>query len=148
LFQIYLGALVAGLDAGLSFNTWPLMDGAFIPSDLWAIEPAWRNAFESPKTVQFIHRIGAYTLMLLVLWHMIATLSSERGTTHARRSILLFALVLAQASVGVAALLTQVQFHTALAHQGMAFIVLFFAVAHWRGTWGPKPLPTEIEVKS
>ncbi|MGB8816573.1 MAG: COX15/CtaA family protein, partial [Rhizobiaceae bacterium] len=54
--QIYLGALVAGLDAGMAFNTWPLMDGAIIPSDLWAIEPAWINAFESPKTVQFIHR--------------------------------------------------------------------------------------------
>ncbi len=148
LLQIYLGALVAGLDAGLAFNTWPLMDGAFIPSDLWAIDPAWRNAFESPKTVQFIHRMGAYTLLLLVLWHMIATVSTERGTTHARRSILLFLLVLAQASIGVWTLLNQVEFNSALAHQGMAFIVLFFAVAHWRATWGPKPLPTEIEVKS
>src|SRR4029077_9226640 len=60
LVQIYLGGLVAGLDAGLSYNTWPLMDGAVVPGDLFVIDPAWRNFFENPKTVQFMHRIGAY----------------------------------------------------------------------------------------
>ncbi|MGL4488399.1 MAG: COX15/CtaA family protein [Rhizobiaceae bacterium] len=146
--QIYLGALVAGLDAGLTFNTWPLMDGAFIPSDLWTMEPAWRNAFESPKTVQFIHRIGAYVLLLLVVWHMLTAIKAEPGSTHAHRAIVMFLLVTAQAALGIVTLVTQVQFHTALGHQGLAFIVLYFAVAHWRGTWGPKPLPTEIEVQS
>ena len=62
LFQIYLGALVAGLDAGLSYNTWPLMDGALVPGGLLVQEPVWINLFENPKTVQFVHRCGAYLL--------------------------------------------------------------------------------------
>ena len=147
LIQIYLGALVAGLDAGMAYNTWPLMDGALIPSDLWAIEPAWRNAFESPKTVQFIHRMGGYMLFLLALWNMLYVAKVQPHTTHCRRSILLFVLVATQATLGVVTLLTQVQLHLALAHQGMALIVLFFAVAHWRGTWGAKHLPTEVEIQ-
>ena len=63
LVQIYLGGLVAGLDAGLSYNTWPLMDGTVVPGDLFVIEPAWRNFFENPKTVQFVHRLGAYIVL-------------------------------------------------------------------------------------
>ena len=92
--QIFLGGLVAGLDAGMSYNTWPLMDGAVIPGDLFVIDPAWRNLFENPKTVQFVHRLGGYTLFLLALWHMIATRRRQPGTTHARRALVLFHLVL------------------------------------------------------
>ncbi len=147
LIQIYLGALVAGLDAGLTYNTWPLMDGAIIPSDLLNMQPVWRNFFESAKTVQFVHRCGAYLLFALVLIHMIWTLANEPRTTHANRSILLFVLVTLQASIGIATLLSAVDFHTALAHQGMAIVLLFFAVAHWRGTKGSYPLPTEVSVR-
>jgi cytochrome c oxidase assembly protein subunit 15 len=148
LVQIYLGALVAGLDAGLAYNTWPLMDGAWIPSDLWNIEPAWRNAFESPKTVQFIHRSGAYLLFALALIHMARTMATEAGSTHARRSVVLFLLVTAQAAIGITTLLMMVQMHVALLHQGMALIVLFFAVAHWRAAKGPYHLPTEVSIES
>lgn len=66
LVQIFLGGLVAGLDAGFSYNTWPLMDGALVPGDLLLLEPAWTN-FENPKTVQFVHRIGGYTVFALAL---------------------------------------------------------------------------------
>ena len=71
--QIYLGALVAGLDAGLSFNTWPSIDGAFIPSAerLWFETPAWRNLFENALTVQFNHRMFAYALWLAAMLHAI-----------------------------------------------------------------------------
>ncbi|MDQ6434581.1 COX15/CtaA family protein [Mesorhizobium sp. LHD-90] len=144
LFQIFLGGLVAGLDAGLSYNTWPLMDGRVIPGDMLVIEPAWRNLFENPKTVQFIHRLGAYVVLAAALWHMIAARRAEPGTTHARRALLLFHLVLLQAIVGVATLLTQVNLHAALTHQALALVVLGFAAAHWRGTKGAYPLPTEI----
>lgn len=148
LIQIYLGGLVAGLDAGMSYNTWPLMDGRIVPGDLFVIDPAWRNLFENPKTVQFIHRLGAYTLFVVTLWHMIVTRRREPGTTHARRALVLFHLVLVQAGVGIAALLTQVRFDAALTHQFMGLVVLGFAAAHWRGTKGAYPLPTEIVVRS
>ena len=148
LIQIYLGGLVAGLDAGLSYNTWPLMDGKVIPSDLLLLEPAWRNFFENPKTVQFVHRLGAYTVFVVALWHMIATWRRQPGTTHARRAALLFVLVLVQASIGIGTLLMQVPLHMALTHQGFALIVLGFAAAHWRGTKGAYPLPSRIGVRS
>ncbi|WP_091578172.1 COX15/CtaA family protein [Mesorhizobium qingshengii] len=148
LIQIYLGGLVAGLDAGLSYNTWPLMDGKLIPGDLLILEPAWRNFFESPKTVQFVHRLGAYTVFAVALWHMIATRIRLPGSTHARRATLLFVLVLVQASIGIGTLLMQVPLHMALTHQGFALIVLGFATAHWRGTKGAYPLPQDVVLRS
>lgn len=146
LVQIYLGALVAGLDAGLSYNTWPLMDGAFIPGDLFVQQPWFINLFENPKTVQFVHRMGAYTLLLVSLWHMVTVGRAAPGTTHARRAVLLFILVCFQAMIGIATLLTQVHLHTALMHQGVALVVLGFAVAHWRGFVGEYPRETVVKV--
>ena len=146
LIQTFLGGLVAGLDAGMSYNTWPLMDGAVVPDHLFVIEPAWRNFFENPKTVQFVHRAGAYAVLLLALWHMIATGRKLRGTTHARRAVVFFHLVLVQAAIGIATLVMQMPLHWALLHQGFALVVLGFAAAHWRGTKGAYPLPTDIAV--
>ncbi len=146
LIQIFLGGLVAGLDAGMSYNTWPTMDGALIPGDLFVIDPAWRNLFENPKTVQFTHRIGAYLIFGAALWHMIATRRRQPGTTHARRALVLFHLVLAQAAVGIATLLMQAPVHWALAHQGFALVVLGFASAHWRGTKGAYPMPRGVKI--
>ena len=142
LLQVYLGALVAGLHAGLTFNTWPLMDGAIWPDGLLTVTPAWLNFFENPKTVQFMHRLGAYAIFVAALWHMVATLRAEAGSPHAARSVLLFALVACQAAIGIMTLLLVVPFGWALLHHGFAMIVLGFATAHWRGTRGPYPLPS------
>lgn len=146
LFQIYLGGLVAGLDAGLAYNTWPLMDGAIIPGGLLGMKPVWHNFFESAKTVQFIHRTGAYVVFIAVVWHAFAMWRSAPGTLHARRAFALLALVTCQLALGIATLLSHVQLHLALTHQALALITLGFATAHWRGTKGPYPLPTQIRV--
>src|SRR5690606_7815392 len=132
LVQIYLGGLVAGLNAGLSYNTWPLMDGRIVPGDMFILQPFWHNLFENPKTVQFIHRVGAYVLFALALWHMLATLRRQPGTTHARRAVVLFVLVVIQAIIGIGTLLMHVPLDMALTHQGFALVVLGFAAAHWR----------------
>ena len=142
LFQIYLGALVAGLHAGLTYNTWPLMDGAIVPGDLFIQKPWWINLFENPKTVQFIHRCGAYLLFTAVLAQAIWLFRVARGSTHCRRGIVLFLLVTIQAGLGIAALLTQVDLHAALTHQAGALVVLGFAIAHWRGFIGEYPRET------
>ena len=144
LFQIYLGALVAGLDAGFSYNTWPLMDGAVIPGDLFIQQPWWINLFENPKTVQFVHRCGAYLLFAVALYHLFQTRAELPGTAHARRAVVLFLLICVQAALGIATLLTQVNLHTALTHQAGAIVVLGFAVAHWRGFKGAYPLNAGI----
>jgi cytochrome c oxidase assembly protein subunit 15 len=108
----------------------------------------WRNFFESPKTVQFVHRIGAYTLFVVALWHMISTGRRLPGTTHSRRAVFLFILVLIQAIIGIATLVLEVPMHAALTHQGFALVVLGFAAAHWRGTRGAYPLPGEVRTVS
>lgn len=59
-----LGALVAGLDAGQGYNTWPLMDGRLVPDGLFVANPWWINLFENAMTVQFDHRIVAYAIVL------------------------------------------------------------------------------------
>ena len=144
LFQIWLGALVAGLHAGLAYNTWPLMDGSLWPEGLLDMAPAWANFFENPLTVQFVHRMGAYLLFVVSLWHAVATWRAEPGSTHARRAVLLFALMLAQVAMGITALLTFVHLHVALTHHALAIVVLGFAAAHWRATRGSYPMETRI----
>jgi heme a synthase len=148
LFQIFLGALVAGLDAGLAFNDWPTMDGAVVPDGLLLLEPVWRNFFENPKTVQFVHRIGAYLLVLLIVvqW-LIARVSDAPAPVRLRTAIMVW-LALAQASLGIVTLVLQVPLPLALAHQAGAAIMLAFAVAHWRAVHGTYAPVTMIEVRS
>lgn len=139
LVQIYLGGLVAGLNAGLAYNTWPLMDGGLVPGGLFVQQPTWINLFENPKTVQFVHRLGAYTLLVLSVWHAIFVIRAEPGSTHARRAIFLVLLITIQAAIGIATLLLVVPLGWALLHQAAALVVLGFATAHWRGTKGSYP---------
>ncbi|MGE0501994.1 MAG: COX15/CtaA family protein [Rhizobiaceae bacterium] len=143
LVQIYLGGLVAGIDGGFAFNTWPRMDGELIPGDLFILDPFWLNFFETAKTVQFTHRIGAYLLLILTIWHAVATQRRLPGSTHALRAFVLVALMLVQAAIGITTLLLTVPLEWALAHQAMALVVLGFAAAHWRGTRGSYPFPAE-----
>ena len=142
--QIYLGALVAGLHAGMTFNTWPLMDGRLWPDQLWTLQPFWLNLFENPKTVQFLHRLGAYAVFAAATWHMVATLRAEPASTHARRAVVLFVLVTVQAVVGIVTLLSVVNLHSALTHHALAIVLLGFCAAHWRGTKGAYPFETAI----
>lgn len=140
LVQIYLGGLVAGLDAGLAFNTWPLMDGALVPGQLLVLEPAWRNLFENPKTVQFVHRGFGYLVWLAALGHMLSMWRLAPASPHWRAAALLFGLVTLQALIGIVTLLMQVPVAWALMHQGGAVVVLIHAVTHWRalaGGWAP-----------
>ncbi|QKV20575.1 COX15/CtaA family protein [Oricola thermophila] len=138
--QIYLGALVAGLDAGLVFNEWPTMDNGFFPASQWDAALGWRNVLDTPAVVQFVHRTFAYVVWLAALAHAVAAWRWAPGSTHARRAVLLLVLVTMQAVLGIVTLLTYVPMGWALLHQAMALVVLGFAVAHWRGLKGPLPL--------
>ena len=126
--QIFLGGLVAGLDAGLVANTWPLMDGAIVPSGLFVQQPAWLNFFENPVTAQFDHRLVAYILLATALVHAVRA----RGTPSAPGARLLVLAVAAQAALGIATVLTEVHLHVALTHQFGAMMVLAVAVIHLR----------------
>jgi cytochrome c oxidase assembly protein subunit 15 len=127
--QLYLGALVAGLRAGLVYNTWPDIDGGFIPSGarLWFEQPWWRNFFENTLTVQFEHRMTAYVLFALAAVHAFDAVTSRSGQA-ARGALWLFAAVTLQAVLGILTLLNQVPIALALSHQAVAIAVLTLAV--------------------
>ncbi len=130
--QIYLGALVAGLDAGLVFNTWPDIDGSLIPAAerLWFEAPVWRNLFENTLTVQFNHRMLAYLIWAVAVLHAIDAFRS-RGAGAARNGALTLAcLVTLQAGIGIITLLHQVPLPLALLHQLTGILVLTVAVIH------------------
>ncbi len=130
--QIYLGGLVAGLDAGLTYNTWPLMDGRLVPTGLFGDGPLWLNFFENVTTVQFSHRIGAYLLLAAVVVHLwVAARSVPRETSFGRAASLL-GLVMLQAALGISTLLHVVPLSLALLHQLGAVLVLSAAALHVR----------------
>ena len=128
--QLYLGALVAGLRAGLVYNTWPLIDGGLIPSaaNLGFESPWWRNLFDNALTVQFEHRMTAYALLLLVAFHGFDVMRAGAGREAVRGAHRLLAAVLLQAGLGIATLLLVVPIHLALTHQAVAIAVLTLAV--------------------
>jgi cytochrome c oxidase assembly protein subunit 15 len=116
LLQIYLGALVAGLDAGLVFNTWPQIDGAIIPAAdrLWFESPLWRNFFENALTVQFNHRMVAYALWLAALLHAADVVRARRGGAIFNGALALACAVTIQAGIGIVTLLYQAPLPLAL----------------------------------
>jgi cytochrome c oxidase assembly protein subunit 15 len=130
--QIYLGALVAGLRAGLVYNTWPLIDGALIPdaARLWFEQPLWRNLFENALTVQFLHRMVAYALWLFAVLHAVDAARSVGDKVVRLFAFKLAGAVTIQAVLGILTLIHQVPIGLALAHQAMAIVVLTLAVIH------------------
>ncbi len=137
LVQIYLGALVAGLHAGLVSNTWPDINGSFIPAarDLFFNQPLWRNFFENHLTVHFEHRMTAYALFALALFHAVDARRQGPGPLAAGAGFVVMA-VLAQAGLGIMTVLFSVPLHLALTHQAMAMVVLTAATLHASRTLG------------
>ena len=132
LVQIFLGALVAGLDAGLTYTTWPLMDGDFIPplAKLFIQEPWYVNFGDNPLTEQWVHRMGAYGLLALSLAHAWRMTRRATDVRDAKLARMLAAVITVQAAIGIVTLLTQVRMEWALLHQFWAFMILTVAVLH------------------
>lgn len=124
------GGLVAGIRAGMAYNTWPLMNGNWVPPEILMIEPWWRNFGYNMATVQFVHR----TLALVVLgsaWILAWRVFAWRFAGGEARAAAgaLAAVVLAQVALGIATLLAVVPVGLGAAHQGGAVVVL--AVSLW-----------------
>ncbi len=128
--QLYLGALVAGLRAGKAFNTWPLIDGGFIPSAarLFFEKPWWRNLFDNALTVQFNHRMVAYTLWVIAILHLVDAVRARAGTAVINGALWLAVTMTVQATLGILTLLHQVPISLGLAHQGVAIVVLTLTI--------------------
>jgi heme a synthase len=132
LTQIYLGALVAGLRAGYVYNTWPLIDGAFVPdaARLFFSVPLWRNFFENALTVQFDHRMLAYAILLCALLHAFDVAATvKKGPALSSAAVLAGAVVL-QVALGITTLVLRVPLPLALLHQATGMLVLTAAATH------------------
>ena len=129
--QILAGAFVAGTKSGLSYNSWPLMDGDFFPVGYFIQNPLWRNLFENTAAIQFNHRLLAYIILGFGLWIWI----KARKVKHLRAiSSMFMGVLLWQVALGIWTLLTGADndaFHLKLAlmHQFSSIFVFLIALA-------------------
>jgi cytochrome c oxidase assembly protein subunit 15 len=123
--QVILGAGVAGLHAGLTYNTFPLMDGQWVPEGLWPSGTWYKDLFADVTTVQFCHRLMAYSLTLVIpLFWMIG-----RNNPHVAHLLpILFSILVVQFLLGVLALLFVVPVPLASLHQANALLLFGIAV--------------------
>lgn len=121
--QILLGALVAGIDAGRAFPTWPDMNGQFFPADAFYVPdgqggslPVWHAFFENPGLVQFMHRMAGY---LLFAFGIVAFVKGRRSVHAATRTAFLAVLCMmaVQVLLGIVTVLTAAHLHVAITHQ-------------------------------
>ena len=114
--QILLGALVAGIDAGRTYNDWPLMAGGFFPPYPFDIDPVWRNFFENAGLVQFLHRMAGYLLMIFAVVVWLRARRSPNSDTRFRFHAVL-AMMTLQLVLGVVTVLYMAQLEIAILHQ-------------------------------
>ena len=124
----FSGALVAGLDAGLTYNTFPLMDGDLIPDGLLDMDPWYLNFFESILTVQFDHRVLATLTFISVVLLWLAARKYSLSEGQGRAVNVLFAVVFVQVGLGIATLLLVVPVTLGALHQAGAVVLLGAAV--------------------
>ncbi len=128
--QVAIGGFVAGLKGGRAFNTWPLMDGKFIPDGFARLEPWWLNLTENMATVQFNHRMAAYGIVALAVWHAVSVIGKADDERVRRSAGLLAAGLVAQIALGVWTVVAAVPISLGVAHQGFAAVVFILAVLH------------------
>jgi cytochrome c oxidase assembly protein subunit 15 len=122
--QILLGGLLAGLDGGLIHNTWPSMDGTFVPASALVLEPWWSNLADNPSLVQFEHRMLAYLVALAVLglsWRV-----WRNGRTMF--AVALLGVLASQMLLGIVAVLHAAPVAIAALHQAMALVLFTLAL--------------------
>ena len=126
------GGFVAGLDAGLAYNTFPLMDGRLAPAEIFMLRPLVLNFFANVATVQFEHRWLATILVVLVLLLWLKSWSVDLPARTRAAFHLLLAVAFLQAGLGIATLVLVVPVSFAAAHQAGALMLFSFAlwVAH------------------
>jgi len=127
--MVLSGALVAGIHAGLAYNTFPLMNGHFVPPEIFLIEPWPLNFFSNMATVQFDHRMIAWLLAFLVPWFWLRARAVPLARTARLASDFLVLGLALQIGLGIATLLYVVPVALAAAHQAGAMVL--FALVLW-----------------
>lgn len=123
------GALVAGTNAGLIYNSFPLMGGRLVPAEYAHLSPFWLNWFENPAAIQFNHRWIAIVTFLLALAFWWRTRTARLNRTALAAVTVMIGIACVQVGLGVAVLLTNVPLPLAVAHQAVAALLLLAAIA-------------------
>jgi len=123
LLMIGSGGFVAGTHAGFIYNTFPMMGEQWIPDRILALSPGWRNFFENPVAIQFIHRCLAVVLLILTVWYA-AMLAGHRHSMTRSCALAVFLAGVTQVMLGIATLLLKVPAALGVAHQAGALILL------------------------
>jgi len=118
------GAFTAGLRAGLVYNTWPLMGGHMVPPDWLFLHPLWRNFFENPSAVQFMHRCFAYLASIMCMSIGLMTYIRKISQPIARWGYAVGVMGFLQPALGIMTILTHVDLHPAVTHQAGAFVLI------------------------
>ncbi len=126
--MVVTGGFVAGIRAGLAYNTFPLMNGHWIPPELFMIEPWYQNFFSNMATVQFDHRLIAWALAALAPVFWLKAQSSNAPREVKLLAHLLLATLAMQISLGIATLLLAVPVAIGASHQGGALVVFTAAL--------------------
>jgi cytochrome c oxidase assembly protein subunit 15 len=125
---IVSGGFVAGLDAGLVYNTFPLMGDSLVPPGLLALDPAWRNFFENMTTVQFDHRLLALTTFALILAYWWRSRGAPLPARAHSGATAMATVAMLQVALGIATLLLGVPIALAAAHQATALLLFTAAL--------------------
>lgn len=135
------GALVAGIHAGLAYNTWPLMDGHWMPPEIMQLDPWWKNFVYNMATVQFDHRALALVIaaVAFTLWWRVWRDPAAGPGAKAWGNALAAAVVL-QLSAGISTLLLRVPLPLAALHQALAVAVFTCALGVLRALLPARPL--------
>ncbi len=132
IIQVIWGAFTAGLDAGYIYNTFPLMNGEWLPQNAWKHQPVIANLVENPGTVQWTHRILGTLLgmMAIGLWWK----SDHSDVSHLmkQKARILLGIILTQYVLGILTVITNVELLIGVVHQAGALVVLFFWIWYHR----------------
>ena len=128
--QILIGALVAGIDAGRTYTGWPTMGGEWIPAAIWDATLGWRNFFENPALVQFIHRMTGYLVAIFAIVVWMRSRKSPHKVTRGAFTVMIVA-VAAQVGLGIMNVIHASPLDLALSHQ-IGAVVLFSLILRAR----------------
>lgn len=128
--QILIGALVAGIDAGRTYTGWPTMGGEWIPALIWEPALGWRNFFENPALVQFVHRMAGYLLAIFAVVVWLRARRSPHPVTRGAFTAMIVAVAV-QVGLGIMNVIHASPLGLALTHQ-LGAVVLFALIIRAR----------------
>jgi cytochrome c oxidase assembly protein subunit 15 len=132
ILQIVLGAFLAGMDGGLIYNSWPDMNGNFLPNDINNIDLFLYSSLDNPSVVQFYHRFTAYLLFISLLFLNYYT---YRTKIDFKPVLILNIAIFVQIILGIITLITGVKITYASLHQlGSIFVLTSFLYIKYKNT--------------